>query len=125
MLATIRSHDQYNTTIYSLDDRYRGVFGGRMVVFMNKDDMAERQIEPDSLVELEVGDGWRRCAPNRERLQGEALQYPAGFDRRVLSGDERSDAAELSRPEEQDAVREVDPGVGAADGRRCCVTSTR
>jgi len=57
-LTTIRSHDQYNTRIYGLDDRYRGVFGGRMVVFMNKDDMADRQIEPDSLVELEsVTDG--------------------------------------------------------------------
>ena len=57
-LTTIRSHDQYNTTIYSLDDRYRGVFGGRMVVFMNKDDMADRQIEPDAFVELEsVTDG--------------------------------------------------------------------
>jgi formate dehydrogenase major subunit len=57
-LATIRSHDQYNTTIYGLDDRYRGVFGGRMVVFMNEHDMADRQIEPDSLVELEsVTDG--------------------------------------------------------------------
>src|SRR5208283_1338224 len=52
-LATIRSHDQYNTTIYSLNDRYRGVFGGRMVVFMNADDMADRGILPDSLVELE------------------------------------------------------------------------
>jgi molybdopterin-dependent oxidoreductase alpha subunit len=52
-LTTIRSHDQYNTTIYGLDDRYRGVFGGRMVVFMNADDMAARQIEPDSLVEME------------------------------------------------------------------------
>ncbi len=52
-LTTIRSHDQYNTTIYTLDDRYRGVFGGRMVVFMNEDDMAERRIGPDSLVELE------------------------------------------------------------------------
>jgi molybdopterin-dependent oxidoreductase alpha subunit len=52
-LTTIRSHDQYNTTIYGLDDRYRGVFGGRMVVFMNTDDMAERHIEPDSLVDLE------------------------------------------------------------------------
>ncbi len=40
-------------TIYSLNDRYRGVFGGRMVVFMNKDDMAERQIMPDSVIELE------------------------------------------------------------------------
>jgi molybdopterin-dependent oxidoreductase alpha subunit len=52
-LTTIRSHDQYNTTIYGLDDRYRGVFGGRMVVFMNKGDMADRRIEPDALVELE------------------------------------------------------------------------
>jgi anaerobic selenocysteine-containing dehydrogenase len=52
-LTTIRSHDQYNTTIYGLDDRYRGVFGGRMVVFMNEDDMAARHIEPDSLVEME------------------------------------------------------------------------
>jgi formate dehydrogenase major subunit len=52
-LATLRSHDQYNTTIYSLDDRYRGVFGGRMVVFMNAEDMRERGIAPESLVELE------------------------------------------------------------------------
>jgi len=53
LLTTIRSHDQYNTTIYSLDDRYRGVFGGRMVVFMNEGDMAERQIGENTLVELE------------------------------------------------------------------------
>ena len=53
ILATIRSHDQYNTTIYSLNDRYRGVFDGRMVVFMNRDDMAERGIEENSLVALE------------------------------------------------------------------------
>jgi anaerobic selenocysteine-containing dehydrogenase len=52
-LTTIRSHDQYNTTIYGFDDRYRGVFGGRMVVFMNTEDMAEHHIEPNSLVDLE------------------------------------------------------------------------
>ena len=116
-LATIRSHDQYNTTIYGLDDRYRGVFGGRMVVFMNEDDMADRQIEPDALVELEsVTEGGER-APNRERLQGAALQYPARLDRRVLSGDERPAAAELSRQEEQNAVGKVDPGGRKADGQ--------
>jgi molybdopterin-dependent oxidoreductase alpha subunit len=53
-LATIRSHDQYNTTIYSMDDRYRGVFGTRTVVFMNKDDMAARGITPQALVEIEA-----------------------------------------------------------------------
>jgi formate dehydrogenase major subunit len=61
-LSTLRSHNQYNTTIYGLDDRYRGVFGGRMVVFMNEVDMKERGIAPDSLVEIEslAGDGRKR-----------------------------------------------------------------
>jgi molybdopterin-dependent oxidoreductase alpha subunit len=42
LLTTIRSHDQYNTTIYGLDDRYRGVFHGRRVVLINYEDMKER-----------------------------------------------------------------------------------
>jgi molybdopterin-dependent oxidoreductase alpha subunit len=42
LMTTLRSHDQYNTTIYGLDDRYRGVFHGRRVVFINPEDMAER-----------------------------------------------------------------------------------
>ncbi|MGD9527373.1 MAG: FdhF/YdeP family oxidoreductase, partial [Pseudonocardia sp.] len=41
-LATVRSHDQWNTTIYSDNDRYRGVTGLRTLVFMNRDDMRER-----------------------------------------------------------------------------------
>jgi molybdopterin-dependent oxidoreductase alpha subunit len=60
-LATLRSHDQYNTTIYSLDDRYRGVFGGRMVVFMNEADMRARGIAEGDRVEIEsLADGTRR-----------------------------------------------------------------
>ena len=61
-LATLRSHDQYNTTIYGLDDRYRGVFGGRMVVFMNQADMRERGIAEGDPVEIEslAEDGKRR-----------------------------------------------------------------
>ena len=42
LLMTIRSHDQFNTTIYGLDDRYRGVHGGRRVLFMNPEDAAAR-----------------------------------------------------------------------------------
>jgi molybdopterin-dependent oxidoreductase alpha subunit len=38
LMMTIRSHDQYNTTVYGLDDRYRGIYGGRRVVLMNADD---------------------------------------------------------------------------------------
>ena len=41
MLMTIRSHDQFNTTIYGMDDRYRGVYNERRIVFMNPDDMVE------------------------------------------------------------------------------------
>ena len=41
LMTTLRSHDQYNTTIYGLDDRYRGIFSGRRVVLINPHDMAE------------------------------------------------------------------------------------
>jgi molybdopterin-dependent oxidoreductase alpha subunit len=53
-LATIRSHDQYNTTIYSLDDRYRGIFGRRDVVFINADDLAANGIEHGDTIDVET-----------------------------------------------------------------------
>ncbi|OAJ57372.1 CbbBc protein [Paraburkholderia ginsengiterrae] len=53
-LVTLRSHDQYNTTIYALDDRYRGVFGRRDVLFMNDDDLADRGLEHGDLVDIET-----------------------------------------------------------------------
>lgn len=52
MLTTIRSHDQYNTTIYGLDDRYRGVFGRRDVVFMNEKDLAGRGLKDGDRVDI-------------------------------------------------------------------------
>jgi molybdopterin-dependent oxidoreductase alpha subunit len=52
MLATIRSHDQFNTTIYSNDDRYRGLKGTRTVIFMNENDMRGRGIEEFGLVDV-------------------------------------------------------------------------
>jgi anaerobic selenocysteine-containing dehydrogenase len=51
-LATLRSHDQYNTTVYGLDDRYRGVFGRRDVLFMNERDLASRDVKHGDLVEI-------------------------------------------------------------------------
>ena len=53
-LITLRSHDQYNTTIYALDDRYRGVFGRRDVLFMNEYDLAARGLEHGDLVDVET-----------------------------------------------------------------------
>ncbi len=52
LLTTIRSHDQYNTTIYGLDDRYRGISGGRRVVFMNEDDIRALALAPGTIVDL-------------------------------------------------------------------------
>ena len=53
-LMTIRSHDQYNTTLYGLDDRYRGVFGRRDVLFMNPRDLAARGLEHGDVVDVET-----------------------------------------------------------------------
>lgn len=52
VLQTMRSHDQWNTTIYSDDDRYRGIKGLRTLVLMNADDMRARGIAPGSLVDI-------------------------------------------------------------------------
>ncbi|MEW9299287.1 FdhF/YdeP family oxidoreductase [Acetobacter oryzifermentans] len=61
-LATIRSHDQYNTTIYSNSDRYRGVYNNRLVIFMNKQDREDRGLENGAVIGLETysEDGRRR-----------------------------------------------------------------
>ncbi|MEJ6775893.1 MAG: FdhF/YdeP family oxidoreductase [Crocinitomicaceae bacterium] len=52
LMMTIRSHDQFNTTIYGLDDRYRGIYNGRMVVFMNKGDVKSKGLKQGDLVTL-------------------------------------------------------------------------
>ena len=52
LMMTIRTHDQFNTTVYGLDDRYRGIFGGRRVVFMHVDDVAARGLQPGQWVDL-------------------------------------------------------------------------
>ncbi|MBE2997573.1 FdhF/YdeP family oxidoreductase [Nocardiopsis sp. HNM0947] len=66
MLQTLRSHDQYNTTIYGLDDRYRGVTGGRRVVLVNPEDARELGLVEGSHVDLvsEWEDGRERRAPH-------------------------------------------------------------
>ncbi|MBN9304684.1 MAG: formate dehydrogenase [Devosia sp. 67-54] len=53
-LATVRSHDQFNTTIYSNSDRYRGVYNDRMVLFMNEADRLARGLEAGTRVTLET-----------------------------------------------------------------------
>ncbi|MEU8947360.1 FdhF/YdeP family oxidoreductase [Streptomyces sp. NPDC048489] len=62
ILQTMRSHDQWNTTIYSDDDRYRGIKNLRTLVFMNRADMRARHIKDGSLVDITATakDGTRR-----------------------------------------------------------------
>ncbi|HKR02650.1 MAG TPA: FdhF/YdeP family oxidoreductase, partial [Pyrinomonadaceae bacterium] len=52
LMMTMRSHDQFNTTIYGLDDRYRGIYNGRRVVFLNPQDVTEAGLGEGQLVDL-------------------------------------------------------------------------
>jgi molybdopterin-dependent oxidoreductase alpha subunit len=80
-LTTIRSHDQYNTTVYGLDDRYRGVFGRRDVLFMNEADLASHGLEHGDLIEIqtaipgEEGRALRVTAVAHEIAQGSVAAY--------------------------------------------------
>ena len=73
LLQTVRSHDQYNTTIYGMDDRYRGVHNGRRVVFVHPDDLAALDIPNGSNVDIvsEWEDGVDRRAKSFR-----AVSYP-------------------------------------------------
>ena len=70
VMMTIRSHDQYNTTIYDLHDRYRGIHGNRRVVLMNAKDMADRGWKSRHIVDIvshfegkeRHSDGWQLVA---------------------------------------------------------------
>ncbi|CUI74826.1 FdhF/YdeP family oxidoreductase [Cognatishimia activa] len=62
VLQTFRSHDQYNTTVYGMDDRYRGIYGEREVVFVNKRDLKAMDLKGGDIVDI-IGtyeDGHRR-----------------------------------------------------------------
>lgn len=65
-LTTIRSHDQYNTTMYGLNDRYRGITGRRDVVFANENDLRRRGLKHGDVVDVTVvGDGETRVLRNQ------------------------------------------------------------
>jgi molybdopterin-dependent oxidoreductase alpha subunit len=64
LMMTIRSHDQFNTTIYGLDDRYRGIYNERRVILMNQDDMNRRNLKDGDVVDLySYHQGRTRMAP--------------------------------------------------------------
>jgi molybdopterin-dependent oxidoreductase alpha subunit len=72
LLTTVRSHDQFNTTVYGFDDRYRGIKGGRRVVFLNRDDLRDLHLHDGDLVDLvSVNPDGERRAPGFR-----AVRYP-------------------------------------------------
>jgi len=63
LMMTIRSHDQFNTTIYGLDDRYRGILNERRVILMNKQDMQKANLQQQQIVDIyNYHDGVERVA---------------------------------------------------------------
>ena len=65
LMMTIRSHDQFNTTIYGLDDRYRGIYNGRRVVLVNAQDLKAQGLKTGDFVDLSSHfEGKERSAPH-------------------------------------------------------------
>ncbi len=76
LLMTVRSHDQYNTTLYGPDDRYRGVYGERRVLFMNPDDMSAEGLSEGQRVDVTSWFG------DEQRLGAGLLVLPYDIPRR-------------------------------------------
>ena len=74
LLQSVRSHDQFNTTIYSLNDRYRGVKKGRHVLFVNPEDLKELGIEDGSFVD--VHSEYQDSSQDRVLRQFRVIAYP-------------------------------------------------
>jgi len=65
IMMTIRTHDQFNTTIYGLNDRYRGIYNGRRIVMMNSEDIAEANLKAGDFIDLyNHHEGIERFAPH-------------------------------------------------------------
>ncbi len=79
LMMTIRSHDQFNTTVYTNDDRYRGIKDARRVVLLNPDDVAEAGLKQGDAVDLvSEYDGVERVAPNFRVVPYEMPRKSAG-----------------------------------------------
>jgi molybdopterin-dependent oxidoreductase alpha subunit len=70
VMMTIRTHDQFNTVVYGIDDRYRGVFGGRRVIFLNRDDIAAKGFEEGQRVDITSRFGEERRTVQQFRIVG-------------------------------------------------------
>lgn len=83
LLTTLRSHDQYNTTIYGLDDRYRGIFHGRRVVLLNADDMKSNGWKAGD--RLDITSHFRNGSSNETRTALRFVAVPYEIPRRCAA----------------------------------------
>jgi molybdopterin-dependent oxidoreductase alpha subunit len=119
LLMTIRSHDQFNTTIYGLDDRYRGVRGGRRVVFLHPDDVREADLEAGQCVDL------TSHFEGEERVARRFLVVPYDIPRRCAAAyypetnvlvPLRSVADGSNQPASKSVVISIKPSAGGEKG---------
>jgi anaerobic selenocysteine-containing dehydrogenase len=75
VLMTIRSHDQFNTTVYSDDDRYRGIAGDRRVVLANAEDLAALGLAPDQRLDVTSHFAGERGEERRQLKGFRAVAY--------------------------------------------------
>ena len=118
VLQTMRSHDQWNTTIYSNDDRYRGVKNLRELVFLNEADMRDRGLAEGDLVDIVATskDGTTRSvhayrAVTYDTPQGSAAGYMPEMN--VLLG-----AGDYSTQSDQPLMKSIQVRVTRADSQQ-------
>ncbi|MGB0100254.1 MAG: FdhF/YdeP family oxidoreductase [Nocardioides sp.] len=120
LLQTLRSHDQFNTTIYGLDDRYRGVKGGRRVVFVHPQDVTALGLADGAHVDLvsEWSDGSERRAPSfrvvpYDQPRGCAAAYYPETNPLIPLG---STAIGSNCPTSKSVIVRLEPSPGGPDG---------
>jgi anaerobic selenocysteine-containing dehydrogenase len=117
-LATIRSHDQFNTSIYSNNDRYRGLRGLRTVIFMNERDMRDRGLEEFALIDVTSAskDGSKRAVHGYRAVRYDIPRgCAAGYmpELNVLCG-----IADYATDSEQPITKHLSVEVSASTGQR-------
>lgn len=122
ILQSLRAHDQHNTTIYSLNDRYRGIKNGRFVIFVHPDDLAERGLVDGQTVD--IFSEWPG-QPDRVLRGYRAVSYPTAKDcaaiyfpeANALVPREAVDPA-CNTPTSKQIIIRIEPGAQPAAGSR-------
>jgi molybdopterin-dependent oxidoreductase alpha subunit len=117
LMMTIRSHDQFNTSIYGLDDRYRGIYDGRRVVFLNREDMQLAGLTEGQAVDL------RSHFEGEERVARHFVVVPYSIPRRCAATyfpetnvlvPLRSVADKSNTPVSKSVVISIQPSAGSS-----------